>query len=153
MQIHPQPAEFRNLMIRLNPSAFHPISDFSHISALYSSSLFAIFLQALLLALPSGASTQEMDSTLVFNQGEGRGCSEWQLGTTAADSRIIFAALTYSGSDGHCDHSSMCLQLSVMLSKNCNLQGQHEGALQLNKANWGGEGMVGAQKPISPSHG
>lgn len=105
MQIHPQPSEFRNLMIRPNPGAFHPPSRSAPfffffpqsltflsfpLSAPHSSS--PLISPAPLLALPSGAGAPEMDSALVCDHGEGGGL-EWESGTTAADSRIIYAAL------------------------------------------------------------
>lgn len=127
MQIHPQPFEFRNLMIRLNTNAFHPlfsISDFSLISSLDFSFLLAIF------SLSNSSVTGSAIWCWCPWDGLGSGLQPGELkvgawhGCCWFQNNLCCAAVTHFASDGHRDHSSMCLQLSVLLSKNCNLQRQ-----------------------------
>lgn len=129
MQIHSQPSEFRNLMIRPNPGAFHPLFFFFFQSLTFLSFPLSIpphhlFPQPSFWALPSGAGALEMDPALVL-QPRGLEC---EPGTTAADCRIIYAALLWLF------FSFLCLWWApwplkhvpaikrCVISKNCNLQ-------------------------------
>lgn len=117
MQIHSQPSEFRNLMIRPNPGAFF------HFLSIFLIPPHHLFPQPSFWALPSGAGALEMDSALVL-QPRGLEC---EPGTTAADCRIIYAALLWL-------FFFICLWWAPwplkhvtaikrgVISKNCNLQ-------------------------------
>lgn len=122
MQIHPQPSEFRNLMIR--HSAFHTqISNFfPHFLSLLLATL-CHFPPQLCLCLCHLVPMPKRWTRLWFLQPGGL---EWEPGIAAADSRIIYAALLrlILPLMGYRSHSSMCLQLSVVLTKNCNLRRQ-----------------------------
>lgn len=69
---------------------------------------------------------------------------------------LCCAAVTHFASDGHRDHSSMCLQLSVLLSKNCNLQRQAWRCTSLEQSKlkeWRRDSGAHTDKPISPPQG
>lgn len=109
------------------PSSLFPISDFSLISSLFPIPLHDFFPQLCYwlchLVLVPKRWTQLWFATRGFKVGA------WHDGCWFQNN-LCCTVVTHFASDGHRDHSSMCLQLSVVLSKICNLQGKHEGALQ-----------------------
>ncbi len=146
MQIHPQPSEFRNLMIRPNPGAFYPpcffnLWLFSHFLSLFPISPHHLFPQLCNwfchLVLMPRRWTQLWFATV------GLRVQAWHHGCWFQNN-LHCAAVTHFASDGHRDHSSMCLQLSVVLSKNCNLQRQawrctsaEQRKLKVERCMWG----------------
>lgn len=125
-------------MIRPNPGAFHPpsrsapfffffspISDFSLISSLRSSFLLTTYFPSSVAgsAIWCRCPWDGLGSGLRPRRGRGLRVGVWHHGCWFQNN-LRCAVVTHFASDGHRDHSSMCLQLGVVLSKNCNLQRQ-----------------------------